>query len=291
MVDDNKRTLKVIVPKDSLPLKIGQHDSEGFHITLVFCVAADGEAMKPALILPLVEFPLSLEEVVKKFHWAGQSAGWMTEDIFKSWVIEAFIPHVERRRTELKAERERAILFIDSHESRRSPEALEALRQANIDVYTFLSHSTHVVQPLDCGVNRAFKTKLRAAKSDRSAASLGERRLNLLRKCAKACHEALYDETILKAWAQSGLYPWNVESTLKSPYVIDQVPPDLAKKRKRSNIKLSERLLTDENLIKELKERKVEADKPKRPRGRPPKKQAKLSPESDLQNSNESENG
>jgi len=279
MVDDSKNGVKVIVPSNALPLRIDQHDSDGFHITLVFCVGADGKSMKCSLILPLAEFPLNLEAFADKFHWAGQSSGWITEEIFYSWVTEAFIPHVNRRRVELKAENERAILFIDSHESRRSPRALEALKAANIDTYTFSSHSTHVAQPLDLGINRSFKTKLRAARSEGPSNTVAERRIRLLKKCARACHEALYDETIIKAWEKSGLSPWNVETTLKSEYVIEEVPPEIAKagmKRKRSKISLTERLLTDQNLINELKNKKEEKEKPKRPRGRPPKKLAKM---------------
>ena len=274
MVDASRRSVKVIVPRDSIPLKINNNESEGFHITLVLCVAADGGSMKPSIILPMKQFPLELEEIVKKFHWAGQSNGWMTESIFKSWVTEAFISHVNRRRLELNCPNERAILFVDSHESRRCPEALEALKNENIDLYTFPSHTSQIVQPLDCGVNRSFKTKLRTAKSEGPTKTSPERRLHLLKKCARACHEALYDETIQKAWARSGLYPWSSEKALASPYVINEVSPDLVKvglKRKRSQISLTEKLLTDDTIIRQLQDQKIAQQKPKRPRGRPPK--------------------
>lgn len=275
MVDASKRSTKVIVPRESLPLKLDCRENEGFHITLVLCVAADGTAMKPSIILPLKQFPLELEEIVGKFYWAGQSNGWINGAIFKSWVIDAFIPYVNRRRMELNSPNERAILFVDSHESRRCPDALEALMDANVSLYTFPSHTSHFLQPLDCGINRAFKTKLRSLKSEGPTNTLPQRRLQLLKKCARACHEALYDETIKKAWAISGLYPWDAEQVLTSPYVVDELPPELTnvgKKRKRSNISISGSLLTEEIFINQLRDQALAQQKPKRPRGRPPKR-------------------
>ncbi len=287
MLDSTARKIRVIVPKDSVPVRVDSNESEGMHITLVFCIAADGEHMMPSIILPLKQFPLSLAELAHKFHWAGQSAGWMTAEIFKNWAIKAFIPHVNARRVAINCPNERALLFLDSHESRRSPEALQALQDANIDVYTFLSHASHIQQPLDRGVNRSFKMKISASKSTALHTTVDLRRLQLIKLAARASYDAMYPDTILQAWAVAGLQPWNLETMLASPYVTTKLPPEIAqksRKRKRSAITLSEKLITSDEVINSLKVKEKKAEEPKKPRGRPKKKRV-VEPSSEEENS------
>lgn len=284
MLDSSPRKVRVIVPRDLIPIRLNSNESEGLHITLVFCIAADGEHMKPSLILPLKQFPLSLQTFANKFHWAGQSAGWMTAEIFKNWVLNAFIPHVKARRVALNCPNERALLFVDSHESRRCPAALRALVDANIDVFTLPSHTSHILQPLDCGVNRAFKMKLRAIKSIALHTTVDQRRFHLIQIAARAAYDAMYPDTVQRAWAAAGIYPWSLERMTASPYVTPTLPPEVAQragKRKRSAITLSEKLITSEEVILGLETQKREKERPKNPRGRPKKKRA-VEPPSDV---------
>ncbi len=275
MLDATPNDIQVIVPKDSKPLRIVSNENLGFHITLVFCISADGEHMKPSVILPLKEFPISCLEIASRFYWSGQSSGWMTAEIFKNWATKALIPHVQARRMVLNLPNERALLFLDSHESRRCPDALDALREANIDVFTFLSQISHIDQPLDNGVNRKFKMLMRAKSMSTLGASLDQRRLELLRSAANAHYEAMAPETIMKAWAQTGLYPWSLEQMLSSPYVLPALPLELAQrdtKRKRSKTSISGKCLSHIDITKDLRSQMQEKNKPKRPRGRPPKR-------------------
>ena len=188
-----------------------------------------------------------------------------------------FIPHVNWRRTELDCPNERARLFLDGHSSRRAPEALQALQDANIDVYTFPSHTSHIIQPLDCGVHRSFKAKLRRARGILQNTTVDQRRFQLIRLAKKASHEAMYDETIRDAWAASGIHPWNLTRMLAGPYITPTLPPELTQPkpiRKRSGISLNEKLLTGKEIISELKRKREVAAAPKKPRGRPRKKRA-----------------
>ena len=287
MLDSTARKIRVIVPKDSVPIRVDSNESEGMHITLVFCVAADGEHMKPSLVLPLKQFPFSLAELAHKFHWAGQSAGWMTAEIFKNWAINAFIPHVNARRVAINCPNEDALLFLDSHESRRSPDALQALKEANIDVYTFLSHASHIQQPLDRGVNRSFKMKISASKSTALHTTVDQRRLHLIKLAARASYDAMYPDTILQAWAAADIHPWHLEKMTESPYVMTKLSPEVAQKtqkRKRTAITLSEKLITSDEVINSLKMKAKGAQEPKKSRGRPKKKRA-------VESSSEEQNG
>jgi len=277
MLDSSPKSIRVIVPRESLGIRLNSNESEGLHITLVFCIAADGGHLKPSLILPLKEFPLTLRNFADTFHWAGQSAGWMTAEIFKNWVTAVFIPHVNARRAALNAPNERALLFVDSHESRRCVEALQALREANIDAFTFPSHTSHILQPLDCGVNRSFKAKLRACKEVALHTTVDMRRFHLIKLAARAAYDALYPVTVLDSWATAGISPWSLEGMKASPYVTPNLPPEMLQnnqKRKRSAITLSEKLITSEVVVSALEKQLKMKEKPKNPRGRPKKKRA-----------------
>jgi hypothetical protein len=284
MLDSTAKKIRVIVPRESLPIRLKSNESEGLHITLVFCVAADGAHLKPSLILPVKNFPITLAEFAANFNWSGQSAGWMTTKIFEDWVANLFIPHVNARRLEINCPNERALLFVDSHESRRSPKALRALKANNIDVFTFPSHTSHILQPLDRGVNRSFKMKISATKSIALHTTVDQRRYHLVKIAAKAAYEAMYPDTVKQAWAQAGISPWSLEAMQASPYVTPTLAPEVlqkGQKRKRSAISLNEKLITSEAVINALEQRAAVKEKPKGKRGRPKKKRA-VEPSSDV---------
>src|SRR3546814_20232635 len=112
MLESTPRRLKVIVPREDSAVRISPNENEQLHVTLAFCVAADGGHTQPSIVLSLKESPLSLEPFADNFFWSGQSTGWMTAKIFTDWVGKVFIPHVNGRRTELDCRNERALLFI-----------------------------------------------------------------------------------------------------------------------------------------------------------------------------------
>jgi hypothetical protein len=105
--------------------------------------------------------------------------------------------------------------------------------------------------------------------------------LRLLKHCrihpkfaARAAYVAMYSDTVQQAWASEGIHPWSLEWIKASPYVIPTLPPEvaqMARKRKRSYITLSEKLITSETVISALETQRERKEKPKKPRGRPKK--------------------
>ncbi len=59
-------------------------DREGLHITMGAFVFANGDPLKPVLILPQKEFPVGPNyNLIDEFRWSGQDAGWMSTEIFE----------------------------------------------------------------------------------------------------------------------------------------------------------------------------------------------------------------
>src|SRR3990167_4984526 len=99
--------------------------------------------------------------MAKSFHFAGLAKGWITDDIFKSYIRKIFIPAIEERRKDLKeGDNARALLLVDSHGSRNQESVIQLLREHKIDMLTMPPHSSHLLQPLDRLILSLFKSKL-----------------------------------------------------------------------------------------------------------------------------------
>jgi hypothetical protein len=66
MLDTSPKKIRVIFPREGSPKRINNNESEVIHITLVMCIAADGEHLKSSVILPMKEFPLSCIDLKSK---------------------------------------------------------------------------------------------------------------------------------------------------------------------------------------------------------------------------------
>jgi hypothetical protein len=92
--------------------------------------------------------------------------GWITAEIWGKWIQDVFIPHVEAVRKEIAKEdgknNPKSLLYLDSHASRLNVAALKTLEDYNITAVTIPSHTSHIMQPLDCGVNNKLKRTLRS---------------------------------------------------------------------------------------------------------------------------------
>ena len=220
------KRLKVYTITDNLkPKKIDQIKNLR-HITLVCCVAADGEAMQPTIILPLKFFPADLTDHAETFHWAGSSTGWITDTIYRRWVSETFIPFVAQRRNAENLLEEPALLWSDGHGSRADEEAIDRLTEANILHATFPAHTSHILQPLDRGVFRHFKPTLTSMRSKIPRdGNTAETRKAMISCADKAWYVASYRKHIEEAWKSSGIWPWRVPEIAADPAKVDQEAP------------------------------------------------------------------
>ena len=264
--------VKIIVPRDQKSgMRAVENKQEDTHITLVLCISADGGHVRSTVILPLKEFPTNCDALKDDFCWSGQDKGWITADIFRSWVIQVFIPHVQEiRRSNNFPETQRAILYLDSHSSRQDVQALESLSSANIDAITLIAHGSHGHQALDVHVNGVFKTRFRKYKPNVRMFSPEQRRPAILNAVKRALHEALYIDVIKESFERSGLYPFNMTALLQSPYVTpagSYLGFEVPKGKKRSRVSISGKVITSDEVKRSLLEAS-QKDKKKRPKKR-----------------------
>lgn len=294
MISAGSNKCKVLHLKGSPPFRIEDTQEEGLHVTLALCINAAGKLLKPLAILEVSSIPFNFDEILDDFHWSYQPSGWMTKEIFKSWAREVFLPAVELLRIEHNLPNEPALLYVDGHSSRHNIELLEFLKDKNIHVVLIPPHSSHILQPLDCGVNGAFKQMYTHGRKSSLLLPLPERRLKLLKEASIALQQAATTFKVRESFAKSGLYPWNLQVPLASEHVFQALPPQLAevtRKRRRSAIKGYGGVMTSKAALNELKKETERMQAPKKKRGRPKKVsrtfEENMSPQSDLARSNE----
>jgi len=152
---------------------IADDAKEHEHITFMICISAEGSHLKPGAILSLVYLPEELEELLKIFTLSGQSSGWMTKEIFHSWVLTVFIPAIQWMHVlSPQLHNHWALLLVDGHSSHADYKICVALQNAGIIKFTLLAHTSYVLQHLDCGLIKRFKTNLWDLKMDCSMCGL-----------------------------------------------------------------------------------------------------------------------
>lgn len=256
-VSANSRT-KVVVPREMSNPRAKSDSGVAWHITMILCVCADGSAVKPTIILPLKHFPQELDEMADSYHWAGHDSGWITEELFSQWVEKILIPHVSNVRNQHNLWHEPALLFLDGHGSRGSPDALDLLTYNNIVAVTIPSHSSHILQPMDCGINARYKSELRKAKRHYPGKSSSEKRVAIVKASDEALHNTFYHQVIKNAWKKSGLWPWNPAQVLEDPESVCKPEVETNKKRKSRGILLSGSVVTSDEVREEIRQRKYQ---------------------------------
>ena len=244
---------KIVVPDGKFPL--ASEETQIGHITAICSCNAAGESLKPMIILPLIlNLPNELTELTTQCEFASSPSGWMTSKVFFIWAM-FFASEVNRRREGIARiyGREKAqypcFLLMDGHKSRLNSDAIELLYKNNIRVIILPAHTSHVTQPFDVSIARAFKIALRASKDSQpkwlqeKLAGLNEtarKRYLMVLAIIDAWKKAATTQNICSGWEKAGLYPINKERVLGSPYVRPSVPGDIpAPDNQRNEVRIN----------------------------------------------------
>ena len=213
----NEKRVRIIVPKDWRQAPVA-HDAEfQMHITLIACIAADGNAAKSTVILPLKMFPSDLEGPKNAFYWSGSKKGWITTDIYEQWIREVFIPHLQIKRIIYRQPDAPALLWLDGHSTRGSEVANQLLAENNVFLVTIPGHTSHILAPLDNGYFREFKNYLTKFFKKAKSRSVPDVRKALVEAVVDADYHSKSDKIIKAAFRECGLFPWDVSKIINDP--------------------------------------------------------------------------
>jgi hypothetical protein len=139
-----------------------------YHMTLVNVCCAEPDAAnipRPTLIIPGKRVPADdgKHDQQLLWNWCGSATGWVNHDLWVEWLEVVFVPWVGKQRSSLQPPptNNRVLLWSDGHQSRLQLSALDLLQKADIDLVLLPPHTSHILQPLDCGIHNKFKMRLR----------------------------------------------------------------------------------------------------------------------------------
>ena len=139
------QAIKVLVPSDfsNSSIKIPK-DRNSKRASLVGCISADGEALKPMLIIPrkTIESELALygynSNVVS---YAYQEYSFMISKIFEQWANEIFFPYVNEKRKKFNYNGE-SLIILDGLGAHDSIGFIEGCERYNNEILTLVPHSS-----------------------------------------------------------------------------------------------------------------------------------------------------
>ena len=153
------------------------------HATVVACIAADGTAIPPLVVVT----HRTTRDTLRLRCWGDDKvcfrrseSGYITQELFIGWLRDTFIPSVEERRRQTGNMEQRAYLLLDNCTSHTSDDIVELCRENNVELVYFVANATHIFQPLDLCFFSAFKAKLRSTVPDDQARDKQTRNLLLI---------------------------------------------------------------------------------------------------------------
>ena len=173
----------------------------------------------------------------------------MSKEGFQGWVENIFLPHINK--TPRKSD-EPVLLVVDGHGSREQGSVMELFKANNVHVLVIPAHTSHILQPLDLGVNKVFKDQLaKYCREDVSAPEgLDMLRFRLFRHAVSAFYDASNKRHIFMAWRKSGMSPYDPTVVLDNPAAVNTLPPP--EKPKRDAVSISGSFTTSPEKITAL---------------------------------------
>lgn len=274
MLKVDQRFHRAVIPRRTkYGIRAGKN-RDNRHISLGVTIFSKENFSNPApllVILPQSEWPNSVGSALAgEFSWAGSKSGWMTKEIFESWVEKIFLPTIERRRVSFNKVGRAGLLVLDGHTSRIAPRAMEMLAAANVHVVTFVGHSSHICQPLDLSVFPGFQSKMRLGASQFRIYDYEMGMSKVLYDALSKMQSVLTSENIFKGFSYAGIDPLDEDMVLpklRGEVVEKRLEPAIATGRKgRTGVSISNQVLTSREglrLVKELA-KKLEEKEAKR---------------------------
>ena len=158
-IPEISRGLKVVATKGSKQVQ-SVSGANRDRISFCFFFNAAGDCSPPIILLKGERKTATKLEIMKAYpeaHFIMCESATQTEEtwaqcaaFFNKWVAEKY-PGGNH------------LLLVDGHSSRVSLEAIHSFRAAGNHIFTLPPHTTHVTQPFDVAIAKAFKANLRAA--------------------------------------------------------------------------------------------------------------------------------
>ena len=134
--------------------------------TVLSCVSASGYIVSPMMVYPRKQsLPDKFKEgALPNTLFLNSENGWINSSLFLQW-FHFFLSNIPPSRP--------VLLIMDGHSSHVSIEVIQLARDNGVHLLCLPSHTTHILQPLDVGVFKSFKSNFSKACTTYIAANPG----------------------------------------------------------------------------------------------------------------------
>jgi hypothetical protein len=173
--------------------------------TLTACIAADGSALKPLVILSAASI---IEEILEsgytedKVIFIYQNHGFMTKRLFKYWAQNIFFPYVKHKRLEFEYDGI-SILLMDQFSGHEYDEFNADCKAHGVITRPLVPHTSHLAQPLDQIIFSVFKQRFSSTRFSKFASASSNRIIRILR----AWFQTISADLITSTFSGAGIVP------------------------------------------------------------------------------------
>jgi hypothetical protein len=179
-------------------------------VTAIECIHLDGVLSPTIIFKAKVLMSAWCSTVPNDWRFEVSDNGWTTDQISISWLENSFIPYATKRRYGAWS-----LLVMDGHGSHLTPQFDAICMANNIVPICMLSHSSHLLQPLDVGCFGVLKHFYGQAVQD--LARVGSTHIDKLDflDLYPAARAATYKTSVIaSSFMASGLIPYSPERVL-----------------------------------------------------------------------------
>ena len=158
-----------------------------------------------------------MEDLNERQHafFASSANGWSSNAFGLAYLLDVFEPC-----TRPKAGRGRRLLIVDGHSSHVNMEFIRTCDRLKIVLLILPPHSTHRLQPLDCGCFLPLSTNYTVEITNvmhKSGGLVSLTKRKFWSAFKPAWDRAMSEENIKSSWAKTGIWP------LKPPVVLNKI--------------------------------------------------------------------
>ena len=173
--------------------------------TILSCVSASGHVLPPMMVYPRKKVvPISSRDgAVPNTLFGHSESGWINSDLYVEW-FKFFIANIPPTHP--------VLLLQDGHGSHVSIELIEFPKENNIHLLCLPAHCIHILQPLDVGIFKPFKSYFSKActryiaKHPAGGVLTPDKLVSLV---AEAWPSTFTPDNIMAGFKKAGVHPFN----------------------------------------------------------------------------------
>ena len=129
------------------------------HLTALICANAAGSVLTPFFIFPGEDIACLPGGSLENAYMAYNKSAYMDKELFQQW-LSLMVSDIRESRTDEEGNVRPALLLFDGHSSHLNSTTLMTAACQKLDILCLPSHTTHLLQPNDCALNKTLKDNM-----------------------------------------------------------------------------------------------------------------------------------